>query len=165
MAVASLTLTKLWSTPYAVAYSAVTGGAVAGVVTTNVDAAGAAGPATPDLINDTAIGSAIRYMIANQTDRWTRCAAGAGLGLAAQGWGTQAAARTAFGINTNTGTPMGSLRTICFAGAGLNTIQADLSVVGASPADNLRLVAKALDDGANVQSAVIVVRVRHSVGR
>lgn len=162
---ASLTLTRLWSSPNAVAYLAQTGGAGAGVVPTNVDAAGAAGPASPDLINDTTAGSNIRRLFANDTDRWNRCAAGAGAGLAAQGFVNQATARGLFGVAANAGVPLGAVKVLVRGGAGLNTFQADMNVVGAAPADNLRLTVTALDDGANVQSAVVILRRRHSVGR
>lgn len=161
---AVITVTRIWSSPYAIAYLAATSGAGGGRDGQNVDAAGAAGPAALDLINNCTAGTNIRKLIANDTDRWNRCAAGAGAGLAAAGWADQAAARSQFGQDTNTGTPLGEVSIIPRTGTGCDPAwTADLDVTGAL--GNLRLTVNGNDEAAGVATAVIIIRRKHSVGR
>jgi hypothetical protein len=163
---AGVTVTKLWDSPYAIAYLAVTSGGGGGRAAANVDAAGAAGPASPDLINDCSVGTNIRKLIARDTDRWTRCAAGAGAGLASQGWVDQATARAQFGLATNTGVPLGKVKILPRTGTGCDpSWTADLNVVGGAPLDNLRLTINGNDEAVNIAGAVVIIRRVHSVGR
>lgn len=161
---AAITVTRIWSSPYAIAYLAATSGAGGGRDGQNIDAAGAAGPAALDLINNCTAGTNIRRLIANDTDRWNRCAPGAGAGLAAQGWANQAAARAAFGLDANAGVPLGEVKIIPRTGTGCDpSWTADLDVTGAL--GNLRVTLNGNDEAAGVATAVVIVRRTHSVGR